>query len=269
MSPVTLVTIHHQGGGAPTDNSGGYSHGGYTYGIGKTRWEHFRSVWDSFATLNFNGESVDVCLSGDRHTGYPVTDADIELIRGAVADARSRGYVVGNPTVRAHQDSPGSATACPGNYTMNVWNKVVAACQAGSQPTTPTTDEDGNGGAMDIVMTPSGNGYYVVDSVGAVFAYGDAQYRGGANDLKLAAPIVGMDVRPNNDGYWLVASDGGVFAYGAAPMRGGMGGKKLNAPVCALSSAEDGNGYVLLAKDGGVFAFGSALFLGAPTGHVN
>lgn len=216
---VSLVTIHHQGGGKPTDNSSGYSSGGYTYGIGASRWEHFRSVWDSYATLNFNGDSVDVCLSGARGNvdpSYPVTDADIERIRGALMDARSRGYVVDTPTVRAHRDSPGSSTACPGDLTIARWADIVDACTAGSSA--PPTQK--GGGAVGGVSTPSGNGYYIADSTGAVFAYGDARYRGGANDQKLAAPVIGIACTPTNGGYWLFAADGGVFAYGDAKFYG-------------------------------------------------
>lgn len=142
---VNRVTIHHQGGGAPTDNSSGYSEGGYTYGIGKTKWEWFRSVWDSYATLNYNGESLDICLSGSRGNtdpAYPVTDNDIELIRGACADARSRGYVTDHPDVIPHRNSPGSSTACPGDNCMARWSDVVNACQAGSTPPKPQPEPE-------------------------------------------------------------------------------------------------------------------------------
>lgn len=145
MAPVNRVTIHHQGGGAPTDNSSGYSHGGYTYGIGSTRWEWFRTVWDSYATLNFNGESLDICLSGSRGNtdpAYPVTDNDIELIRGAVADARARGYVTDHPDVIPHKNSPGSSTACPGDNAMARFDDIEDACQAGSAPPKPEPPED-------------------------------------------------------------------------------------------------------------------------------
>jgi hypothetical protein len=133
-APVSLVTIHHEGGGAPAPpaNIGRVAHGGYTYGIGTTAWERFRDVWSSYATLNFNGVSLDIVLTGDRHTGYPVTDLDIDLIRSAVADARARGYVVNAPTVRDHSQSPGSATACSGNNTRARWTEIVAACSASS-----------------------------------------------------------------------------------------------------------------------------------------
>jgi hypothetical protein len=226
-APVSLVTVHHEGAGAPTDNVGRFAEGGYTYGIGVGSWARFRSVWDSYGTLNYNGESVDVCLSGNRME-YPVTDRDLDIIASALGDARAHGYVVTVPEVRAHRDSPGSGTVCPGDLTMNRWPEIVAACN-GARPAEPETTNPEKGGAVEIVETPSGNGYYVVDSTGAVFAYGDAQYHGGANTLNGGKgpnePITSMAVRPQNDGYWLLGADGGVFAYGKAPFKGAPTGK--------------------------------------------
>jgi hypothetical protein len=125
-NPVGLVTVHHEGAGTPSDVPRGAA-GGYTYWIGASRYERLRDVWSSFATLGFNHISLDVCLSGNRMTS-PVTAADLELIRMAVADARNLGYVIGSPVVLAHRNSPGSSTVCPGDRTMARWSEVVAAC---------------------------------------------------------------------------------------------------------------------------------------------
>jgi len=142
--PVERATVHHQGGGAPTDNSSGYSHGGYSYGIGATRWERFRSPQDSYATLNYNHVSLDICLSGSRGNtdpAYQVTDHDLELIHGAFMDCFNRGEVVAMPLVVAHKNSPGSQTVCPGDNTMARWNEVVRAVSNQSQPRPPTPEE--------------------------------------------------------------------------------------------------------------------------------
>jgi hypothetical protein len=213
-APVDLVTVHHEGAGAPSDTARG-ADGGYTYWIGATAWEHLRTVWDSFGTLNYNGDSVDVCLSGNRME-HQVSDADVDLIGGAVADARARGYVVDAPTVRAHRDSPGSSTVCPGDRTMDVWPAIVDACMAGGASSPAPT----KGGAVEIVSTPSGLGYWIAAADGGVFAYGDARFYGSMGGEALAAPVVGMSATPDGDGYWLVAADGGVFAFGAARFYG-------------------------------------------------
>jgi hypothetical protein len=171
--PVDLVTIHHEGslanGGAPVDppQLGRFAEGGYCYGIGATVWERWRAPVDNWATLNFNGEDLTLCWSGDRHTGYPITDLDLELLHGAFLDSYNRGEVTASPQVRAHRNSPGSATACPGDFTMARWGEVEAACRAtGAPPATgapapPTTtggDDDmpGTKDYVDALSTDDG-----------------------------------------------------------------------------------------------------------------
>jgi len=65
---------------------------------------------------------------------YDVTSNDINLIHQAFQFYYDHGKVTAVPDVVAHRNSPGSATACPGDRTMNVWNKVVDACRAGATP---------------------------------------------------------------------------------------------------------------------------------------
>lgn len=89
----------------------------------------------------------------------------------------------------------------------------------GAPPTKITT------GARMIARTSTGKGYWIVDSTGAVFAYGDAQYHGGANTTHLNAAIVGIASTPDDGGYWLLGADGGVFAYGNAAFYGAPTGK--------------------------------------------
>lgn len=262
--PVSLVTIHNEGAGSPTDYPRG-AEGGYTYWIGASYWSWLRSVWDSYATLNYNGESVDICLSGDRHTEYPITNKDIEMIHGACADARSRGYLTDAPMVRDHQNSPGSSTACSGNNTRSRWPEIVAACQKSATPVPKPSEE---GGAMEMQRSKTGRGYYIVAADGGVFCYGDAKFHGSMGGKPLAAPMVGMAQRPQDDGYLLVAADGGVFAFGKAPFHGSMGGKKLNAPIVDIEFDAEGDGYWLLGQDGGIFTFGKTSFYGSASGKV-
>ena len=117
-----------------------------------------------------------------------------------------------------------------------------------------------------MAATPSGDGYWLVDSDGTVTAYGGATLYGSMAGLPLASPITQIVSAPDGGGYWLVAGDGGVFAFGDARFLGSMGGHPLNAPVVGLTSTSDGNGYWLFASDGGVFAFGDALFRGSMGG---
>lgn len=214
-----------------------------------------------------NARSHAICCMGNfEHDGVP--DVMLRAVADCIASLHSGRYIATPRITGPHQSAPGNATACCGRNLIarigDINAMVGSSSGGGGQP--PAQPK---GGAVDICAWPKGDGYCIVDSTGAVFAYGAAKYFGGANTIKLNAPIVGMAVRPQCDGYWLVASDGGVFAYGKAPAKGSMGGKQLNAPIVAITADDGGAGYALLAKDGGVFAFGAMPFKGAPTGHVH
>jgi hypothetical protein len=219
-----------------------------------------------------NARSHAICAMGnfDPATGgqHP-SDAMLRGIADCVSSLHAGGYIDQPRIDGPHQAAPGNATACCGaNLIARIGDINAMVGGGGASPIGPPSQSKG-GGAVDICAVVKGDGYYIVDSTGAVFAYGAAKYFGGANTIDLNAPIVGMAVRPQGDGYWLVASDGGVFAYGKAPAKGSMGGQKLNQPIVGITADDSGNGYALLAKDGGVFAFGAMPFKGAPTGHVN
>lgn len=74
------------------------------------------------------------------------------------------------------------------------------------------------------VSTLTGNGYYIADSDGGVFTFGDAVFYGSAGNVALAAPIVDMILTPTGKGYWLIAADGGVLTYGDAKFLGSLPG---------------------------------------------
>ena len=120
-----------------------------------------------------------------------------------------------------------------------------------------------NGVPVAIVATPSGQGYWIADSDGGVFAFGDAAFYGSMGSAELAAPVVAMAATPSGHGYWLAAADGGVFAFGDAAFSGSLAGHDLNGPVSGIAADPSGVGYWLAATDGGVFAFGGAPFLGS------
>jgi hypothetical protein len=122
---------------------------------------------------------------------------------------------------------------------------------------------------VGIVSTSSGNGYWVAEDNGRVFAYGDAKGYGDASTLRLNALIVGIAATPDGHGYWLVAGDGGVFAFGDAGHFGSLPGERIvaNKAVVGIAATRDGRGYWLVAGDGGVFTFGDATFSGTMAGR--
>jgi IPT/TIG domain len=119
---------------------------------------------------------------------------------------------------------------------------------------------------VGMASTPSGQGYWLTNSAGAVSIHGDAVNYGSMAGQALDAPISHIVSTPSGDGYWLVAADGGTFAFGDAGFFGSMGGQPLNAPVVDLAPTKSGKGYWLVATDGGIFAFGDAAFHGSMGG---
>jgi hypothetical protein len=124
-----------------------------------------------------------------------------------------------------------------------------------------------DGRPVGMVATGDGKGYWIVDSDGGVFAFGDAVFCGSMGGRPLNAPVVGMARASGGAGYWLVAADGGVFAFGAAAFGGSMAGTHLKSPVVGMAAEPFGAGYWLAGGDGGVFALGGAPFLGSAAGE--
>jgi len=121
--------------------------------------------------------------------------------------------------------------------------------------------------SADVTVTSSGQGYWIVDTYGNVYTYGDAPYHGTLHDVGVnVTNITGLVRTPDSGGYWIVGSDGGVYSFGNARFYGSMGGKPMNAPVVGMAATKDGQGYWLVGADGGVFAFGNAGFYGSMGG---
>lgn len=101
------------------------------------------------------------------------------------------------------------------------WDAVLGGAPAPAAPKRK--------GREMIASTASGDGYWTTTSDGAVYAFGDAQFRGSSHDVdpltpgaqvvKVTGEVVGIAGRAN-DGYWLLASDGGIFTFGSAQMYG-------------------------------------------------
>ena len=102
---------------------------------------------------------------------------------------------------------------------------VLRMAAGGSSATAPTKRKARN----MIAKTSTQDGYWTTTSDGAIYTFGDAQFKGAANDPDAGGPgkphlapgqeIVGIEGH-GTDGYWLLASDGSVFAYGSAQFHG-------------------------------------------------
>jgi hypothetical protein len=149
------------------------------------------------------------------------------------------------------------------------WNISITSAALISTPppaSQPAPPLPASSPVTGMAATPDDGGYWVVDALGDVGAFGDAVNYGEAGGSVLDGTMVGITATPDGNGYWLVASNGGVFTFGDAAFFGSMGNTRLNQPVVGMAATPDGKGYWLVASDGGIFSFGDATFSGSTGG---
>ena len=120
--------------------------------------------------------------------------------------------------------------------------------------------------------TPSGNGYWVVDSRGRVYTYGDATDHGRPDPTRLdtGETMTSLSTTPTGQAYWIFTTRGRVLPFGDAAFHGDMSAINLNAPVVDSRPTPSGQGYFMVAADGGSFTFGDAAFHRSMGGrHLN
>jgi hypothetical protein len=147
---------------------------------------------------------------------------------------------------------------------------ITAGAPVTPPPPTPTpnpTPLPASSPVTGMAATPDDGGYWAVDALGDVEAFGDAVNYGAAGGSVLNGTAVGITATPDGNGYWLVASNGGVFTFGDAGFFGSMGNVRLNQPIVGMAATTDGKGYWLVSADGGIFTFGDAAFAGS-TGAI-
>ncbi|HEX3947613.1 MAG TPA: hypothetical protein VHW47_07895 [Acidimicrobiales bacterium] len=189
------------------------------------------------------------------------------LVMGAASSSTHRGSI-GALFLSTCGPTPGDETFTwtEAEQMLGITPSTGTTTGAGFGGGTAGADGSGSGGAssaVDVVATPDGGGYWLVDTDGGVFSYGDAGYFGSMGDQPLNAPIVGMAAAPDGQGYWLVAADGGIFSYGDAAFYGSAGSLHLVKPIVGMAATPDGGGYWFVAADGGIFSYGDAPFEGS------
>jgi hypothetical protein len=128
---------------------------------------------------------------------------------------------------------------------------------------------DATVGCAAIAATPSGNGYWLLNSFRSATAFGQAgqALKVGCTSLNGATGFwTGLASSPTGNGFFVTASNGGVMGCGDAVPFGGLTSQSLNASVVGIAATPDGKGYWLVAGDGGVFSFGDAQFYGSMGG---
>ena len=122
---------------------------------------------------------------------------------------------------------------------------------------------------IDIEPTPragpeatSGDGYWVLDTVGFIWHFGDAPHLG-EFQAYTGDPWMSITATAGGDGLWGFSATGCVETLGSAPFHGDLCDVPLNAHVVGSAVTPSGNGYYMVAADGGIFAFGDAAFYGS------
>lgn len=176
---------------------------------------------------NFDGELAALECPADRR----------QVVMGAGNALESYGESFAELFVAACGKAPTGAV-----YT---WAEAAKAIAAGS--TTPTS--------VAIASSPTGKGYLVANSAGAVSRFGDARSAGDLANQSLPAPIVAIAVDDHDGGYWLVSSDGRVYNFGGAPFRGDLKASPPTHPIVAIAVDQATDGYWLVSSNGTVYPF--------------
>ena len=243
--------------------------GGAGYLIASSQGDHSYTVYRSRAPYEFV-RKVQVVKSAVSD-GCERTDG-IDAVAANLGPAFPRGLFV-------CQDNENQAPA-PGNQNLKFvplesFLPLGAAPDPVPGPETPTPTgpqppPGPNTGTGDPPATPiSRSGYWMLDSRGKVFAFGDARTLGDVNTGS-AARAVDVEPTPSGNGYWVLDDRGGVHSQGDAVNHGAPTSAQLRTGESAtsLSATRTGGGYRVFTSLGRVFPFGDATHLGDLAGTV-
>ena len=180
---------------------------------------HARQLNTQWCGIEFEGMPTD-----------PITEGQIAAGGRVLAEgARVHGWLLRKAESSSehgfgyHRMPGGVNTACPSDLRLGARDAILAAAMGGEPSAGPGPAE--RKGRNMIANTESGEGYWLAKPDGAVYAFGDAAFRGSANvdedgpDLLGGTEIVGI-AGVGNDGYRLAGSDGAVYCYGSADYYG-------------------------------------------------
>ncbi len=211
------------------------------------------SCADQFTYIVANGASPagGASSSGNSSNGYRIVTSSGDVY-GCGGDPTYGSSPSGTSNIAAITDTPDN-----GGYWLASTNGIVTAFgdavfYGSSQQVNPSLPSGGSNSfvpvkpIVGILATSDGLGYWMVDSRGDVYAFGDAGFvgssgqinpslpAGGSNSFVPVKPIVGILATSDGKGYWMVAADGGVFAFGDAGFVGSIGSLTIQGSVIAL-----------------------------------
>ncbi len=123
-----------------------------------------------------------------------------------------------------------------------------------------------NSRAVSAVGLPDGSGFWIVDNMGVVYAYGDAEHLGDLGrvaGLSSDEQIVDMILVEDKGefGYALLGKNGEVFAFpsgSSVPCLGRQVKVVTGAPLVAAATLKGGQGCLFLDEKGVVASYGDA-----------
>jgi hypothetical protein len=108
---------------------------------------------------------------------------------------------------------------------------------------------------VGMASTADGRGYWMVSSLGRVYAFGDATRVRGPSPTR---SVAGIAAGPRG-GYWLFTTSGNVYRGAGARWFGSVAAQRVRSPrIVAMASTADGRGYWLVSSSGRVYSFGDA-----------
>jgi hypothetical protein len=228
-------------------------------------------LWSAYPTgYAYQWELCDstgiVCLPIPGATGptYTLSTADIGYSLGVLETAS-------NPS-GAGAAAPSKATApvrdanAAGGYWLYTAYGNVDQSTATSFYGSPAASHVRTANSITgMASTPDKNGYWLVNTAGKVYAYGDAPK---LPHMTPQYPIEGI-VAAKTGGYWLYTAHGNVYSSAGTAWYSSPAADHVRGfSITGMAATTDGGGYWLVTASGRVYAFGDAQHL-PPVPHAN
>jgi hypothetical protein len=241
LSPP-LIAGNAYAGQTLTEHHGAWSGGATSYSY---QWYRCSSSGSSCAPI-----------SGANTQSYVVGPSDVgSNIEVSETAANTAGSSTPAYSAQTHTVLP-APTSSYWLYTAygNVYNALGAPFY-GSAAKAQLSSVSGMAATLD------GKGYWLVDSAGKVFNYGDAKPSSG---VQPAHPIIGMVAAPGGGSY-LFTAYGNVYNLGGAHFRGSPRHSHVQvSTITGMAVTHDGGGYWLVDAAGQAFHYGDAGAISAP-----
>jgi hypothetical protein len=172
----------------------------------------------------------------------------------------------GGVTINIDSDYIDGATAAAGSSTgvqqkstywlYTGWGNVYGSYGAvfyGS----PWASRTGDGQIIGMAPTADGKGYWMADSLGRVYAYGDAP--GLIQYVSANHPAISGIVASPGGGYWLYTAAGNVYTSAHATWYGSPAASRIgDNHITGMAPTPDGKGYWMVDASGRVYHYGDA-----------